>query len=193
MKIKSKFKRVVNILGVVLLLLLLSCNKKKKTTPIYIDMGYTQLDTYNDENDFLTTSAFFEGGEECIISYREDGGVKIIPVIVNGMKLDMIFDTGCSGTLISIAEANYLYQKGTLTENDFLGISKSRIADGSVVENMVCNLKEVVIANRIICTNVTPTVSKNINAPLLLGNEVLNRSTSFTIDNINKTITFRLK
>ena len=105
----------------------------------------------------------------------------------------MIFDTGCSGTLISIAEANYLYQKGLLTENDFLGISKSMIADGSIVDNMVINLKEVIIADQILCPNVEATVSKNIDAPLLLGNEILNRTESYTIDNINRTITFKLK
>ena len=105
----------------------------------------------------------------------------------------MIFDTGCSGTLISIAEADYLFQKGLLTEKDFLGLSKSKIADGSIVENMVINLKEVIIADQIICHDVVATVSNNISAPLLLGNEVLNRSASFTIDNVNKTITFKLK
>lgn len=67
------------------------------------------------------------------------------------------------------------------------------IADGSIVENMVINLKEVIIADQIFCPNVEATVSKNIDAPLLLGNEILNRTESYTIDNINRTIIFKLK
>ena len=109
------------------------------------------------------------------------------------MHLDMIFDTGCSGTLISIAEANYLYQKGLLNQEDILGVSQSLIADGSIVENAEINLKEVIIAGKIVCSNVRATVSNSLLAPLLLGNEVLDRAASYTIDNVNKTIIFKLK
>lgn len=105
----------------------------------------------------------------------------------------MIFDTGCSGTLISVAEANYLYQKGYLTQDDIIGIAKSQIADGSIVENMVINLKEVVLDGKIRCTDVTATVSANNNAPLLLGNEVLNRVAAYVVDNKNQIINFKLK
>jgi hypothetical protein len=58
---------------------------------------------------------------------------------------------------------------------------------------MEFNLKEVIIDNKISCPNVTATVSANINAPLLLGNEVLNRVASYTIDNKEQTINFKLK
>ena len=105
----------------------------------------------------------------------------------------MIFDTGCSGALISVAEANYLYQKGKLTQDDILGTAQSQIADGSVVENMVVNLKEVVINDQILCPNVKATVSSNINAPLLLGNEILDRLATIKIDNENETLNFKLK
>lgn len=105
----------------------------------------------------------------------------------------MIFDTGCSGALISVAEANYLYQKGKLTQDDILGTAQSQIADGSVVENMVVNLKEVVINDQILCPNVQATVSNNINAPLLLGNEILDRLATIKIDNEQEALIFKLK
>lgn len=92
-----------------------------------------------------------------------------------------------------LAEANYLYQKGKLAKEDLLGISKSQIADGSIVENMVVNLKEIVIDDQIVCPNVTATVSNNLNAPLLLGNEILNRLATITIDNDNNKLKFKLK
>ena len=73
--------------------------------------------------------------------FREKNGVKYVRVSVNGVGLDMIFDTGCSSTLISIAEARYLYEKGKLTDEDVLGMANSQVADGSIVENMVVNLR----------------------------------------------------
>ena len=62
-----------------------------------------------------------------------------------------------------------------------------------IVENMVVNLKEVVIDNKVFCPNVEATVSGNINAPLLLGNEILDRVAAITIDNQNQTLKFKIK
>ena len=128
-----------------------------------------------------------------VVPFRSEHGVKYVQVKVNGVGFDMIFDTGCSGTLISVAEANYLYQKGLLTEEDFRGKSQSQIADGSVVENMVVNLREVVINDQIRCPDVEATVSASIHAPLLLGNEVLARLATIQIDNERQALIFRLK
>ena len=105
----------------------------------------------------------------------------------------MIFDTGCSGTLISLAEASYLFLQDQLTIDDFQGVSRSMIADGSVVENMVVKLREVTIADKVVCPDVIATVSTNLNAPLLLGNEVLDRVATITIDNERKELKFKLK
>lgn len=170
-------------------LLFCACQNKPKT--IYFDTDYSSSSAIEEEE--LEVHYSFLDTDEIVVPYREEGGVKIIAVKVNGIGLDMIFDTGCSNTLISIAEANYLYLKGLLTDEDILGTTHSIIADGSIVENAVVNLDEVIIADKIICSNVQATVSNNMSAPLLLGNEVLNRAASYTIDNINKAILFKLK
>ena len=105
----------------------------------------------------------------------------------------MVFDTGCSTTLISLAEANYLYQKGVFTEEDIIGQSQSVLADGTIVPNVVVNLREVVVGDKIMCKDVRASVSANTQASLLLGNEVLDRVASYTIDNENQVINFNLK
>ena len=105
----------------------------------------------------------------------------------------MILDSGCSSTLISIADAKYLYDKGYITQDDILGTTHSKIADGTIVENMVINLRELVIGGQISCANVTAVVSANAQAPLLLGNEVLNRAPSYSVDNQKNVIKFRLQ
>ena len=131
---------------------------------------------------------------EVRIPYTEKGGVKMLKCLINGTILtDMILDSGCSGALISIEEARYLAAKGALTEGDYMGKSASQIADGSIVENAVFNIKSIVIADKIECTNVTVTVSANSNAPLLLGNEVLNRLPKWSVDNQHEEIVFTLK
>ncbi len=148
---------------------------------------------YDSEDEVSSDSEDISDASAVSVPFEEKGGVKYVDVTVNGLEFKMIFDTGCSGTLISVAEANYLYQKGRLNAEDIIGTSKSQIADGRIVENMVVNLKEVVIGGQIECHDVEASVSESVSAPLLLGNEVLDRAASYSIDNKNKTINFKLK
>ena len=46
------------------------------------------------------------------IPYREINGVKTIPVKLNGVSMDMIYDTGCSGVHMSLLELQTLYKMG---------------------------------------------------------------------------------
>lgn len=172
------------ILGALFTITLVSCDSEKKK-PIYVDTEIVSEDTED--------TSYAQSGDEIVVPFRNANGVKYIQVKVNGVGFEMIFDTGCSGALISVAEANYLYQKGKLTQEDFVGTTQSQIADGSVVENMVVNLKEVVINDQILCPNVLATVSSNINAPLLLGNEILDRLATIKIDNEQDALIFKLK
>lgn len=190
--------------------LLCSCGGKKKQPLVFYDTSESEDTTWDDTSSQYEDSipaeygdtfpAYYgqagDGPQEDVVAvpFKEEHGVKTVAVKVNDkLGVDMILDSGCSGTLISLAEAKYLYEKGYLTADDILGTTQSQIADGSIVENMVINLKEVTIADQLVCTNVTATVSSNTQAPLLLGNEVLNRSASYSVDNENKVIIFKLK
>ena len=125
------------------------------------------------------------------VPYEERGKVKVIPVKLNGVTMDMIFDTGCSGLHISLHELQTLYKNGQFSESDFIGSSYSQIADGSIVENGVINLRTVEIATDLVLTDIEATVSLNQDAPLLLGNNVLDEYASIEIDNINGTLNFK--
>lgn len=159
-------------------LLLHSCGNKPKQ--IYIDTDYTSH--YSMETEDVIR-----------VPYEERGGVKHLKVKVNGMELTMILDPGSSNTLISKAEADYMYAKGWLTDTHFMGTQQARIADGSIIENQIVILDEIVIGEKISCKNVEASIAENVTAPLLLGNEVLDRVASYTVDNINKVIEFKLK
>ena len=183
------------------ILLLVSCitmlygcsNSSSRTKTNIPYVSYSDETDWDDNNSAKEDWNYNDTEDIVSIPYREAGGVKTIRVDLNGMPVDMIFDTGCSGTLISLAEAQYMYSKGLLTDDDFLGMSNSQIADGSIVENMVINLDQIVIDEKLVCYDVQATVCLNNDAPLLLGNEVLNRTASYTIDNQNKVIKFKLR
>lgn len=174
-------------------ILLASREQKKKPLSFYGNEEAVE-DTTEVVKSQAASQVSYDADSEVAVPFVEQRGVKLIDVTVNRQfTVKMILDSGCSGTLISIAEAKYLYEKGCFTQDDILGTTQSQIADGSIVENMVINLRELVIGGQIACTNVTATVSANTQAPLLLGNEVLNRAPSYSVDNENKLIKFKLR
>lgn len=188
-------KRIIvgTILFIVLQLVTTSCGKEKKALSFYDTETSDESITKSEDIGSVNDEYELMGGESDVsVPFIEKGSIKYVKVSINGQPFDMVFDTGCSGTLISVAEANYLYQNGCLSNEDILGTALSKIADGSIVENMVVNLKEVIIDNKIRFSNVNATVSANSGAPLLLGNEVLNRVPTYEIDNENKVIKFKL-
>ena len=141
----------------------------------------------------LSDLEYSVSNNEIRIPYTEQAGVKILKCLINGTILtDMILDTGCSDVLLSVNEAKYLAAIGALTLSDYQGTEISQIADGSIVEDAVYNIKSIVIADKLECNNIKATVSANSNAPLLLGNAVLDRLPKWTVDNQRKEIVFTL-
>ena len=157
--------------------IMISCGNKQKKPPV----------------DLKDKKEKIEFSSEVEVPYTELGGVKTIPVKLNGVSMDMIFDTGCSGMSISLNELLTMQKNGKFSENDVVGISASTIADGSVVNTGVINLNEVEIGGRdgIIIHNVQASVALNQVAPILLGNGVIDAVASVEVDNINKTIKFK--
>lgn len=185
-----------------MLFFLSSCGEQKKNIVFYennsnpgdsVETVITN-DTIAAPPEDLQEPLLVKNDNEVDVPFIEQDGEKYIDVTVNEkLTVKMILDSGCSTTLISIAEARYLYEKGCITEDDFLGTTQTQIADGSIGESMVINLRELVISDKIVCYNVTATVAENAKAPLLLGNEVLNRVPSYSVDNENKLIRFMLR
>lgn len=121
----------------------------------------------------------FEGKN--VIKMKMSGGVYLIPAVVNGSNMDFIFDTGASDITISQVEALFLYRQGTLTEDDFIGVQQYQIADGSISEGSIINLKTVQIGNKVL-HNVKASIIHNTSAPLLLGQSALNQFGLIIID-----------
>ena len=108
------------------------------------------------------------------IKMEKSGGVYMLPCVVNGVKMNFVFDTGASNVSISLTEALFLLKNGYLEDYDILGSSLSKVADGSIVENTEINLHSVEV-NGIMITDVKAVVSNSINAPLLLGQSAIQK------------------
>ena len=116
-----------------------------------------------------------------IIPMVKKNGVYEIPVQINGSNMNFIFDTGASDITISTVEARFLVKQGTLSREDVLGTEQYQIADGSITEGMVINLKSIQIGSRIIY-NVKASIVNNAEAPLLFGQTALSEFGKISID-----------
>jgi aspartyl protease family protein len=120
-----------------------------------------------------------------VLEMELQNGVRYVWIEINGIRLRFIFDTGASSICISPAEATVLYRQGTLSKEDILNTEYFQDATGKISEGTKVNLREVKIGDMILY-NVEALVIDNVNAPLLLGQTVLERFGSIEIDNVNE-------
>lgn len=133
-------------------------------------------------------------GEIISIPYEESSSsMKVVRVRVNGVLMRMTFDTGSAISQLSMEEAKKLIDRGDLTESDFKENGNFRLADGSIVENMIVNLKDVVLDDKLQFHDVEASISSKVNSAVLLGNELIDRAASYEIDTEKKVIRFKLK
>ena len=115
---------------------------------------------------------------------RNQGGTFEIPCNINGLALQMIFDTGASDVTISSVEANFMLKNGYLSDKDIKGKKYYRTASGQISEGTTITLREVKIGDAVL-HNVDASVVKSQKAPLLLGQSAMERFGAIIIDNQN--------
>ena len=113
---------------------------------------------------------------------RNPGGTFEVPCEINGLPLQMIFDTGASDVTISIVEANFMLKNNYLSARDVKGKKYYQVANGSLSEGTVITLHEVKIGDAVL-HNVDASVVKSQKAPLLFGQSAMERFGTITIDN----------
>lgn len=130
-----------------------------------------------------------ESFEQFTVKMTEESGVYKVPVEINGSNMNFIFDTGASDITISDVEAMFLYKQGNLSQDDIIGTQQYQIADGSISEGTIINLRTVKIGNKTL-KNVKASVVHNMEAPLLLGQSALAQFGKVSIDYDRNEITF---
>lgn len=173
-------------------LLFSSCNgcSSKQENISWFDTSNYGYDSYDDDE---TTTPVDDDGSVKIPYTEKYGNTITIPVKINGMGLDMIFDTGASSTCITLAEAKYLYGKGTLKDDDIFEQMQFQTADGSISVGLRINLREVIIGDKLQLQNVEALVVKNQQAPLLLGQSVMKLFREISVDRENGVVKFFIK
>lgn len=129
------------------------------------------------------------GNSSTIKMIDKGNGVYYVPCRINGVEMEFIFDTGASNIVISVTEALYLYKNGKLSADDFIVLQEYTLADGTIGEGTVINLKEVQIGNKKL-KDIKATVINNLDAPLLLGQSALSQFGKVSIDYNLKEIKF---
>ena len=113
---------------------------------------------------------------------RHTGGTFEVPCQINGLPLQMIFDTGASDVTISSVEANFMLKNRYLSDKDIKGKRYYQVATGELSAGAVITLREVMIGD-VLLKNVEASVVGDQRAPLLFGQSAMERFGTITIDN----------
>jgi clan AA aspartic protease (TIGR02281 family) len=123
-----------------------------------------------------------------VIPYKPSGsGTYEVQSKINGLPLNMLFDTGASDISISQTEVDFMIKNGFLSEQDYIGSAKYTLANGEKEVSRTIMLKQVEIGG-LILKNVRASVSKNRTAGMLFGQSAMGRYGKITIDNQKKQI-----
>lgn len=126
------------------------------------------------------------------IPFTAANGVTKVNCTINGLPLNFVFDTGASDVTISQVEANFMFKNGYLSEKDIIGKQHYQTADGNISVGTVINLSSINFGG-LTLTDVRASVVKSQNAPLLLGQTVLQRLGKIEIDNANRILKITTK
>lgn len=158
-----------------------------RSLPSFIElMEEYRLKHENFLSEFMGERGTDDGEEEIseVEMKKMYSGTYEIPCSVNGLSLKMVFDTGASDVTISAVEANFMLKNGYLSEDDVKGKNRYMTASGDIHEGTILRLKEVQLGGTVL-KNIEASVVHNQKAPLLLGQSVLEKFGTITIDNVN--------
>ena len=154
----------------------------------FIEMVNKYKKKWQEETKEETPVAMTRSEEKTVeIPFIPRGAVKEVRCSINGLPLYFLFDTGASDVTISSVEAAFMFKNGYLTSKDVIGKNMYLTASGDVVEGTVINLNTIELGD-LTLTNVRASVVKGQNAPLLLGQSVLNRLGKIEINNEKHTL-----
>jgi hypothetical protein len=116
------------------------------------------------------------------VSLVDNGGTFTVPVTINGqLTLQFVIDSGASDVFIPADVVLTLIRTGSITNTDFVGEQKYRLADGSTITSKTFRLRSLKVGEKTV-ENVIGSVA-DINGSLLLGQSFLRKFKSWSLDN----------
>jgi tetratricopeptide (TPR) repeat protein len=117
-----------------------------------------------------------------IVAMVPEGGTFVVPVRINDqITLKFVIDSGASDVSVPADVVMTLLRTGTITDSDFLGTQKYRMADGSTVPSQQFVIRSLKVGDRTL-ENVTGSIAP-VEGSLLLGQSFLRHFKSWSIDN----------
>lgn len=120
------------------------------------------------------------------IKLSKQNGVYHISVTIGGITKSFVLDSGASEVLLSEEYEKSLLKNGTIKKDNYLTPALYRIADGSIVQCRRLVIPKLIIGKFTI-TNVQASIGVG-SVPLLLGKTVLDKFSSWTINNQTQTL-----
>jgi clan AA aspartic protease (TIGR02281 family) len=121
-----------------------------------------------------------------VIPFKQRGsGTFEVSSKINGLPLNMLFDTGASDISISRTEVDFMLKNGYLSERDYVGTQVYNLANGANEESKTILLKRVEFGG-LVLKNVMASIVENREAGMLFGQSAMGRYGSITIDNKKK-------
>jgi aspartyl protease family protein len=151
--------------------------------------GRRKSDNSTTRNQKVDDRKYKGNNKKVVVKMTKINGVYQVPVEINGSNMFFIFDTGAGMVSISGTEALFLYKQGSLTDDDITGTANFTDANGDISEGTIINLKTVKVGDRVL-NNIQASVVHNMEAPLLLGQSVLERFGKISIDNKSGELVF---
>ena len=146
-------------------------------------------------NSKITKSTSSQTSNELItteIPFTKENGICNVKCKINDLPLYFVFDTGASTVSLSMVEATFMMKNGYLNKKDVIGSQYFMDANGNINEGTVINIRKVDFGG-LELENIRASVVRNQNAPLLLGQTVLNRLGRIEIDNESKVLKITYK
>lgn len=113
--------------------------------------------------------------------FKTKSGIYEVPIRINGLELDFVFDTGASDISISELEFQLLTKKRRIKQSDIKEQITYKDASGNTLTAKKITLRQVEVGNKIL-RDVDAIVINNARAPLLLGQSALSRFGRVEID-----------
>lgn len=121
-----------------------------------------------------------------------DNDLAYIPCLVNGVYNYFIFDTGCTaGLAINTSLFNNILASKKVSYQDYIGDAKMITANGDFSVVKIIILNEILLgspSNSLRLNNVLTVVYDSEDGPLLIGQDILQRFSSISIENTNRII-----
>ncbi len=140
---------------------------------------------------FIFSCLFLKAQDTTSFKFRPSGsGINYVSVTVNDEEVEMIFDTGAAEISMPKSKAKLLEKLGKILPSDYTGVNKTyTLASGDTVSGREIIFRNIKVGDMEF-SDVEGGILNRDSADVLLGQSVFRRLTSYSINNVKKTITF---